>query len=61
MWCGGVGAQDGKARYTNVQSMEPKITFSEIFIFQPILEFLKNIFTIQKHTEANAVELSTFQ
>jgi hypothetical protein len=38
-------------------SMEPKITCSKIFIFQPILE-------IQKHfhyAEANAVERSTFQ
>jgi hypothetical protein len=38
-------------------SMEPKITYSKIFIFQPILEFQKHF----DYTEANAVKLSTFQ
>jgi hypothetical protein len=32
-------------------SMEPKITCSKIFIFQPILEFQKHF----QYTEANAV------
>jgi hypothetical protein len=45
---GGVCAQDGMN-----MSMEPKITFSKIFIFQPILEF-------QNYTEAKAVKLCTF-
>jgi hypothetical protein len=38
-------------------SMEPKITFSKIFIFQQILEFQHNF----HYAEANAVMLSTFQ
>jgi hypothetical protein len=38
-------------------SMEPKITFSKIFIFQPIFEFQKHY----HYTEANAVKLSAFQ
>jgi hypothetical protein len=38
-------------------SIEPKITCSETFIFQLILEFQKHF----HYTEANAVKLSTFQ
>jgi hypothetical protein len=38
-------------------SLEPKITCSKIFIFQPILEFQKHF----HYTDANAVKLSTFQ
>jgi hypothetical protein len=38
-------------------SVEPKITFSKIFIVQPILEFQKHV----HYTEINAVKLSTFQ
>jgi hypothetical protein len=38
-------------------SMEPKITCSKIFIFQPILEFQKHF----HYTEAKAVKPSTFQ
>jgi hypothetical protein len=41
--CGGVCAQDGKAGC--------EITFSKIFIFQPMLEFQKHL----HYTEANAV------
>jgi hypothetical protein len=40
-----------------VMSLEPKITCSKIFIFQPVLEFQKHF----HYTEANAVKLSTFQ
>jgi hypothetical protein len=38
MWWGGVCARDGKAG----MSVEPNITCSKIFIFQPILEFQKH-------------------
>jgi hypothetical protein len=37
-------------------SLEPKITCSKIFIFQPILEFQKHF----HYTEANAVKLGHF-
>jgi hypothetical protein len=42
VFCGGVHAEDGKARY---MSLEPKITCSKIFIFQSILllEFQKHL------------------
>jgi hypothetical protein len=54
VFCGrGVCAQDGKARY----EIEPKITCSKIFIFQPILEFQKHF----HYAKANTVKLSTFQ
>jgi hypothetical protein len=53
MLYGGVRAQDGKAGYEH----GTKNYFSKIFIFQPILEFQKHF----PYTEANGVELSTFQ
>jgi hypothetical protein len=54
VFCGrGVCAQEAKRD----MRLEPKITCTKIFIFQPILEFQEHV----HYAKANAVKLSTLQ